>query len=159
MSRRVDRLNPKAAAAALRAQKRLDDAGVAHFTDSTLRLLIEQQALHAQGRESLIAVNALRSQAGFYLLTEKENNHTVTNADGIKYKSAHQDGNAIDEVPAENGRPVWPPASDPRWKQIAAAFVAEGFIWGGDWDGDGKTRSDGDLDEVFVDYPHYQYKA
>jgi peptidoglycan LD-endopeptidase CwlK len=30
--------------------------------------------------------------------------------------------------------------------------------WGGDWDGDGKTRRDGDMDEKFVDLPHFELK-
>lgn len=156
MSRRLDTLNPSSEAAARAALADLDAQGVEYFIDSTCRLLIEQQAYFAQGREPLDAVNELRARAGFYLLSESENKHTVTNCDGVNHKSAHQSGDALDVVPMVNGRPIWPSVSSSLWRPIADAFIAQGFTWGGDWDGDGKTRYDGDLDESLVDYPHYE---
>jgi peptidoglycan L-alanyl-D-glutamate endopeptidase CwlK len=122
----------------------------------------EQYALWCQGRKPLAFVNAERRKAGLYELTERENKYTVTNCDGTRIseggtgRSAHQTGRALDVVPLENGRAIWPPESDPRWKKIAAAFIAQGFTWGGDWDRDGLTKLDGDDDEDMVDYPHYQ---
>jgi peptidoglycan L-alanyl-D-glutamate endopeptidase CwlK len=38
----------------------------------------------------------------------------------------------------------------------AAFELAVPIRWGGDWDGDGKTRSQGDKDEKFIDYPHFE---
>lgn len=46
--------------------------------------------------------------------------------------------------------------TDPRWKQIAEVMVKHGFRWGMDWNGDGRTRYDGDKTEVRVDAPHYE---
>jgi hypothetical protein len=158
MSRRLDQLAQAPQEAAKKALAELEKQGDAVFVDSTRRLDAEQVSLYAQGREPLAVVNALRAAVGFYPLTEEENKRIVTNCDGVKIRSAHQDGRALDVVPAVNGKPVWPVASDPRWRKIAAAFTAQGFTWGGDWDGDGKTRSDGDLDEKFIDYPHYEWR-
>lgn len=157
MSNKISDLRPAAASMAADAGKRLDAKGIRYCDTSTLRTEKEQAALYAQGRESIGAVNIKRRWAGMHQLPEKENTYTVTNCDGVKTKSRHQGGTAIDRVPAdEKGNPLWPPASDPRWKQIAAEMVVVGFRWGGDWDGDGKTRYDGDLDEVMADFPHYE---
>lgn len=115
-----------------------------------------QIAMHAQGRKSLIVVNALRKKAGMKPLAEKDNRYTVTDCDGVNTKSMHQLGFAVDAVPMENGEPIWPPISDKRWRIIADALQAQGIRWGGDWNGDGKTRSDGDMSETRVDYPHHE---
>lgn len=162
MSRKLTDLNPEARAKAAAAIAELLRKHVPHAITCTLRTKEEQYALWCQGRKSLEEVNEERAKAGLYLLSPKENRYTVTNCDGTKIseggtgRSAHQTGNAIDVVPAESGRPVWPPVSDGRWKEIAVAFTAQGFTWGGDWDGDGLTAFDGDDDEDFIDYPHYQ---
>lgn len=158
MSRRIDSLNPDTAQAVRRALGRLGREGVPYFLDSAARLEVEQVAYYAQGREPLEAVNLKRARAEFRPIGEMENHYKITNCDGITSLSAHQRRDAVDVVPAAGGGPVWPPEADRRWRQIAAAFVAEGFRWGGDWDGDGRTRSDGDLDEVFVDFPHYELR-
>lgn len=159
MSRAIDDLLPLVALAVRRAIAKLEADGLEVFVDSTFRTLTEQQALFAQGREALIVVNDLRARAGMGPITETQNKYKCTNCDGVKFKSNHQNKTALDVTAAINGRPVWPRHSDPRWKQIADAFIAEGFRWGGDWDGDGKTRYDGDLDEILVDFPHFEVKA
>lgn len=146
MSRKLEDLLPKVCAAATRAIADLHSRGINVIVTSTLRTLDEQKALYAQGRKSLEEVNALRQKAGLYRLVESENKYTVTNADGVKHKSNHQGGAALDVVPEQGGRPVWPTASDPRWKQIAGVFKKYGFEWGGDW-------------KDFPDLPHYQWKG
>ena len=146
MSRRIEDLLPRVAAAAARAMSDLKARGVPAVVTSTLRTEAEQVALYAQGRESLASVNAKRSAAGMPLIRLEENRYTVTNADGVKHKSNHQGGRALDVVPEQGGRPVWPTASDPRWKQIAGVFKKYGFEWGGDW-------------KDFQDLPHYQWKG
>ncbi len=78
-----------------------------------------------------------------YALTEKENSAIVTKCDGINYCSDHQSGLAVDVVPLQGTRAVWPALSDPRWKQISDVMKKHGFEWGGDW-------------KRFPDYPHYQ---
>lgn len=157
MSKDLADLRPAAQAAAEFALADLATQGVPCIVWSTLRTLTEQQALWAQGREPLLVVNGKRSLALLGPLDPSDNLYTVTNCDGMRFKSPHQSGLAVDVVPLEHG-PVWPGVADPRWRQIAAAFIVHGFRWGGDWDGDGKTRSEGDTDETFVDYPHYEIK-
>ncbi len=127
--------------AALKAQ------GIRHVVTSTNRTTAEQVALYAQGRESLEKVNTKRQIAGMFPIQPSENQYTVTNADGIKHKSAHQGGRALDVVPASAaGNPVWPGPSDPRWKAIGEIGEAVGFEWGGRW-------------KDLPDFPHYQRKA
>lgn len=52
-----------------------------------------------------------------------------------------------------------------RFKHLAehvlasAAELGISIRWGGDWDGDGKTRRDGDPDERFVDLPHFELRG
>ena len=146
MSRRIDDLLPLVAVAAARAMADLKARGVPAVVTSTLRTEAEQAALYAQGRESLASVNAKRSAAGMPLIRLEENRYTVTNADGIKHKSNHQSGKALDVVPSQGGNPVWPQPSDPRWSQIAVVFKMHGFEWGGEW-------------KDFPDLPHSEYKG
>ena len=159
MSRKIEDLNPDTQKRLASAMAEMRLAGVDFFVSSTLRTSAEQAAYFAQGRSSLEIVNSLRSAAGMTPITSAENTYKVTNCDGVKYKSVHQSGNAVDIVPLENGRPVWPELSDARWHTIALIMQSHGFRWGGDWNGDGKTRADGDLSETMVDYPHYERKA
>lgn len=157
MSRKLEDLKEPArsrAEAALADLKASDDPCVVM---STLRTDKEQAAYHAQGRETLEEVNKKREDAGMGPITASENTYTVTDCDGVKVKSRHQSGLALDVVPLVGNHPVWPPVTDERWKKISAAFVAQGFRWGGDWNGDGRTRSDGDMSETRVDYPHYEF--
>lgn len=156
MSTRLSDLRYSVRLMAEAAFSELEKKGIRFVCTSTLRTVDEQAALFAQGRQPLEDVNALRAKAKLYLLAPKENTYTVTNCDGVKKRSRHQDGGALDVVPAENGKPVWPKDTDPRWKQIAEVMVKHGFRWGMDWNGDGKTRYDGDKTEVMLDAPHYE---
>lgn len=152
MSIRLEDLTPATQAAAARAIADLKARGIPYVITYTFRTYAEQAALYAQGRQSLMVVNTLRQSAGLPDIPAKENTYTVTKcngeriADGGTGRSPHQLGTALDVVPLENGRAVWPPASDPRWKQIAQSFKANGFEWGGDW-------------PDFLDLPHYQLKV
>ena len=146
MSNKISDLKPRVAAAAMRALADLRARGVSFSVTSTLRTEAEQAALYAQGREPLADVNAKRVVAGMRPIVQAENKYTVTNADGVKHKSNHQGGTALDVVPEYDGRPVWPPAHDERWSQISGVFKKYGFEWGGDW-------------KDFPDLPHYQWKV
>jgi peptidoglycan LD-endopeptidase CwlK len=152
VSRDINDLRPEVRAAAARAIDELVKRGIPFAVTATLRSAEEQAALYAQGRRPLEEVNALRSAAGLAPLPARENGYTVTMLDGRKTalggtgRSIHQLGGALDVVPTDSGRPVWPPASDPRWAEIAAVFEAEGFEWGGRW-------------TDFPDRPHYQMEA
>lgn len=162
MSRKLTDLTPDASIRAGKAIADLLRKNRPHVVTYTRRTEAEQYALWLQGRKPLAEVNFARAKVGLYLLSEAENKYTVTNCDGKRKseggtgRSAHQTGNALDVVPLENGKAIWPGPEDPRWKEISAAFVAQGFTWGGDWDRDGLTALDGDDDEDMVDYPHYQ---
>jgi len=143
MSRKLIDLKDTARIKASLAISELKRTGIDHAVVYTFRTQAEQIALYAQGREPLTVVNAKRKECGLYELIEKENSYTVTNCDGIRHKSMHQTGIAIDVVPVENGKAIWPKNSDPRWLQIANAFIKQGFTWGGSW-------------KDFPDMPHYQ---
>lgn len=67
---------------------------------------------------------------------------------------------AVDLAPICDGSIDW--NNHAAFIEMARAFLriahAKGvFIrWGGDWDGDGLSRYDGDKDERFVDLPHFE---
>lgn len=151
MSTRIEDLTQATQVAAARALADLKARGIPYIVTYTLRTYAEQAALYAQGRQSLMVVNTLRQAAGLPDISAKENSYIVTNCDGKKIseggkgRSPHQLGTALDVVPLENGRAIWPSASDPRWSQIAESFKKNGFEWGGDW-------------KDFPDLPHYQLK-
>lgn len=64
----------------------------------TRRTQAEQAAFWAQGRDTLIAVNAKRAAANMAPISARENGYTVTNCDGVNTPSAHQSGRAVDYV-------------------------------------------------------------
>jgi peptidoglycan L-alanyl-D-glutamate endopeptidase CwlK len=152
MSTKLEDLQPDVQFKAREGLTDLADACIPFVVTSTLRTLDEQIALYAQGRQPLAAVNVLRAKAGMAPIVQRlardgslhsDNDYTVTNCDGWKFKSNHQSGRALDITPEENGGAVWPDPADPRWKQIADVMKRAGFAWGGDW-------------PQFPDYPHYE---
>lgn len=149
MSTKISDLIPDVAAAATAAIQDMLDRHVPHAVTSTLRTEAEQAALFAQGRQLLPTVNMLRSAADLPPIGAGDNSYTVTNADGVKDKSNHQSGRAIDIVPV-NGQdnPVWPDHSDVRWQMICVVMKEHGFKWGGDW-----TK---EKDGIDPDFPHYE---
>lgn len=147
MSTKLADLRPDVQGKVQLALEALKAAGIPFAVTSTLRTEAEQMALFAQGRDPLVTVNMLRSQAGMPSIGTADNAYTVTNADGTRYKSNHQSGRALDITPVNaEGNPTWPDHSDPRWLQIAAVMKANGFQWGGDW-------------PRFIDLPHYEIPA
>ena len=145
MSARLIDLNAETYVLTNEALAELQDLKIPHCVTSTKRTLEEQQALYAQGRAKIEAVNTLRKIACMPIITLAENAKTVTNCDGVRNKSNHQSGNALDIVPLEGHYPKWPSGNDPRWLQIAEVMEKHGFIWGGRW-------------KNFPDYPHYERK-
>lgn len=122
----------------------LKSGNIDHAVTCTKRTDDEQLALWLQGRDvPLEIVNLFRRRVHLRPLGLGENTYKVTNCNGIDSRSPHQDGDAMDVVPAVNGNPIWPPLTDPRWKQIAEIGEAAGFEWGGRW-------------ANFPDAPHYQ---
>jgi peptidoglycan LD-endopeptidase CwlK len=149
MSKALADLLPDVQARATKALADLKARGIPYAVTYTLRTYAEQAALYAQGRQDLLTVNSLRDAAGLPHIGQADNSYVVTQCDGKRIseggtgRSPHQLGTAIDCVPSDNGSPLWPPTSDPRWVQIAQSFKAQGFQWGGEW-------------KDFPDFPHYQ---
>jgi len=142
----IEDLKPKAREAAKKALQELEDIDVAYAVTSTLRTTDEQYAYWLQGRKPLDEVNQARRKCGMRDISPAENKYTITNCDGTRYVSNHQSGLALDVVPREGDRPVWPAHFDSRWKAISIVMKRNGFTWGGDW-------------AKFPDYPHYEIKA
>jgi peptidoglycan L-alanyl-D-glutamate endopeptidase CwlK len=146
MSARLIDLNAETYFLANEALAELQELKIPHAVTSTKRTLDEQAALYLQGRAKINVVNAKRNVAGMHPISEKENTYTVTNCDGVRNKSNHQSGDALDIVPLEGTRAVWPSPKDPRWLSIAEVMERHGFEWGGRW-------------KNFPDFPHYQRKT
>lgn len=140
MSARIEDLQPDVQAAARAA---LSELRVPFIVTATLRTRDEQVALYSQGRGRIELVNLLRKIAGLSPLDAADAGNVVTNANGVDTPSNHQGGRALDIVPLEGNRPVWPGPSDPRWMEIASVLKGHGFRWGGDW-------------ADFPDLPHYE---
>lgn len=144
MSKKLEDLNPSVLFKAVHGINMLRDRGIPFVVTSTKRTADEQYAYWLQGRAELGMVNEARRIAGMGPITEGENERTVTNCDGVTFKSRHQSGRALDIVPADaRGNPVWPPADDSRWGKIAECMKVAGFVWGGEW-------------VSFLDLPHYE---
>jgi peptidoglycan L-alanyl-D-glutamate endopeptidase CwlK len=149
MSRRIDKLTPDTQEKLSAAIADMKSNGIKFFIDSTLRTTEEQQALYAQGRQPLEIVNEKRKIAGLTPIVERENKYTVTNCDGIKIKSRHQSGKAVDIVPIDTrGNPYWPSIFSSAWMLISTCMKKQGFAWGGNW-----TK---EKDDIEPDLPHYQ---
>jgi peptidoglycan L-alanyl-D-glutamate endopeptidase CwlK len=144
MARLID-LNAETYFLANEALAEMQAKSIPHVVTSTKRTEAEQAALYAQGRAKIEAVNELRKRACMPNITLAQNQNTVTNCDGVRKKSAHQSGDALDIVPLKGHYPVWPGPDDPRWLAIAEIMEKHGFDWGGRW-------------KEFPDHPHYQRK-
>ena len=106
MSRRIEDLAPDFQDTARAVMRELEGLPVLLF--QTLRTTAEQAAFWAQGRRELSVVNELRAIADLPPIGEAENRYTITNCDGIKVRSAHQSGRAMDIVALdEHGNPTW----------------------------------------------------
>ena len=106
MSRRIEDLAPDFQDTARAVMRELEGLPVLLF--QTLRTTAEQAAFWAQGRRELSVVNELRALADLPPIGEAENRYTITNCDGIKVRSAHQSGRAMDIVALDgHGNPTW----------------------------------------------------
>jgi len=116
MSNKIEDLTPECQAKYSLFAGLLDIAGIKTAVVFTRRTLAEQQALFAQGRESLDEVNALRKAAGLPPINAGDNASIVTNCDGVAKISNHQTGQAFDLTFVDaNGNPYWP--TDPsKWR-------------------------------------------
>jgi hypothetical protein len=112
-----------------------DAQGIRYVRWSTKRFVNEQYALWCQGRKSLIETNDARLLAGMSPIKPAENLYTVTECDGIKYKSKHQDGTAVDYVILDKrGNPTWDYiAYSSEYRALRDIGIAMGFDCGGSW--------------------------
>lgn len=94
----------------------------------TVRTKEVQEAYYAQGRKGLEEVNRLRTIAGLWKISEKENKDTVTQT----LKSKHIEGIAIDIVGWKNNNFSWNMPDD-FWKTIAHEAVKMGLSAGYYW--------------------------
>lgn len=119
-------------------------AGIPFMITCTARTVIEQVALHAQGREDLFTVNALRYTAGLPPITEAQNKHKVTWTLHSKHLVDLDDGNpandksrAFDIAIVRDGKPVWDVKVDtnadhiPDYTQAGQIGESVGLRWGG----------------------------
>lgn len=126
MDARTERLlagvQPEFAAKVRRILAVMAEAGHPMTVTSGNRTTAEQQALYAQGRTTP--------------------GKRVTNIDGVRVKSNHQDGRAVDCAFLDSkGRPTWPETGP--WTLYGEAAEAEGLVWGGRW-------------KTLVDRPHIE---
>lgn len=74
-------------------------------------------------------------QAALYAAGRTAPGRIVTYADGIKVRSAHQDGRAVDcaFVLRRDGPQGWALTWSGPWAAYGALGEAEGLVWGGRW--------------------------
>ena len=144
MSRRIEDLAPDFQDTARAVMRELEGLPVLLF--QTLRTTAEQAAFWAQGRRELSVVNELRALADLPPIGEAENGDNldpttrkkrciITNCDGIKVRSAHQSGRAMDIVALDgHGNPTWDYVRYAEtYKAIRDAALKCGADSGGAW--------------------------
>lgn len=124
----------------------LADSGYYFGAHMGLRSMDEQAALYAQGRQTLLTVNALRYTAGWQPIADWQNKRVTKAPAG---KSWHNFGLAVDIV--EDGNPdkvgiQWSWASTKSYLKIGGFAKQVGLDWGGFW-------------KSFVDLPHVELTA
>lgn len=110
----------------------LDAEKISYKIIETLRTTKVQQAYYAQGRQPIYTVNALRKEAGLWVIDEATNKRIIT----WTLKSKHLEGKAIDIVPVKDGKIPWNILD----QEIADLYIRIGEIgesvgleWGGRW--------------------------
>jgi peptidoglycan L-alanyl-D-glutamate endopeptidase CwlK len=118
---------------------------------------VEQDAMFAQGRESLAQVNRLRKLAGmdlFDVLSPKavaEAGRIVTYKQGGQSNHNKLPSEALDVAHLQaDGSVKWDNASLLLFSRLMRA-ADKRIVWGADWDSDGQTA-----DEHFKDWPHFE---
>jgi peptidoglycan L-alanyl-D-glutamate endopeptidase CwlK len=110
--RHLARVHPELAQRARRVLSAMAVLGFPMTITDGNRTVDEQRALYAKGRTAPGAI--------------------VTNADGVRSKSNHQDGRAIDcAFIGADGNPHW--RDDAPWRAYGECAKALGLKWGGDF--------------------------
>ena len=119
-----------------RFKAKMDEEGQRFILTATYRPQVEQDALFAQGRQSLKEVNRLRAIAGLQPITF-EQNKKVTWAK----KSRHTDREAFDIAMLDKkGKITWLTIA---YKAAGRIGKSVGLVWGGDF-------------QTTKDYPHFE---
>jgi hypothetical protein len=140
----IDSLHPVFRAAVEQILKDMKAKGWDPIIGSGMRTPDQQDALYAQGRDTLDHVNTLRLRARMPRINAKENAIKVTNAkSGKSYHNMPEllfgDGDAqvskgygyaVDIVDKKRG---WDIADPNFWKDLGAIAKSYGCEWGGDW--------------------------
>lgn len=143
---RLNTLHPLVRESAIRAYTKackITPVGVHPFITETSRSFERSDALYNQPWDK-------KDNDGDKKIDEAD--EKVTNAKGGD--SMHNYDLALDFVNLVKGEMKW--VVDANWMLVVKCFKEEGWIWGADWDNDGKTRAQGDKDEGLVDAPHFQ---
>jgi peptidoglycan L-alanyl-D-glutamate endopeptidase CwlK len=144
---KLDLLRPEARPYFDTFLEKLEARGLRYSVVETLRTLAVQEAYYAQGRKPLAVINALRKEAGLYLLGEAEGKRIVTRT----MQSVHLTGRAADIVPVVDGKIPWVITGENAELWLAFGRLGEesGLEWGGSW---------APLDKFGIgwDAPHYQ---
>lgn len=110
----------------------LDAEKISYKIIETLRTNKVQQAYYAQGRNQIYTVNALRKEAGLWVIDEATNKQIIT----WTLKSKHLEGKAIDIVPIKDGKIPWNINTQEianLYLRIGAVGESVGLEWGGRW--------------------------
>jgi len=154
-SRKIEDLTPKLQLLYSLFKAKMDILEITFIVTCTARLVKEQVALYAQGRQTLKEVNALRKMAGFYLIKENENKkvtstlkskHLIDLDDGILENDKSR---AFDIAITKDEKVTWDLKVNVNENEvpdyIEAGRIGEsvGLVWGGSW-------------KNFKDYPHFE---
>jgi peptidoglycan L-alanyl-D-glutamate endopeptidase CwlK len=134
---------------------KMDIAKIPFLVTCTARSVKEQQALYAQGRQSLMEVNIMRTMAGLPAITEAENKYKVTWTLSSKHIIDLEDGDpnndksrAFDIAILKDGKATWDVKvnvnknSEPDYLEAGKIGESVGLKWGG------RFKS--------PDYPHFE---
>jgi len=143
-SRKIEDMIPELQTKFHAYSKAMSEAGIPFMLTCTARLVKEQVALYAQGREKLEMVNALRRAAGMLPISFMENCRKVTWTLASKHIVDLDDNNpdnnksrAFDIVITRDGRPCWDLKVNinqnewPDYDEAGRIGESVGLRWGG----------------------------
>ena len=126
--RLLEGLSPEAASLCTELLEACSAEGIPLALTSTLRTAAEQDALYAQGRMNVDAVNSLRAAAALGPITPSSN-HIVTST----RRSAHMEGRAFDVAVLKAGAIDW--SATNKYERAGEIGKRLGLRWGGDFRG------------------------
>jgi peptidoglycan L-alanyl-D-glutamate endopeptidase CwlK len=142
MSRMLTDLTPTLEAKARKFLVICADRNLPVHITCTARSIQEQEALYAQGRETLSKVNELRKAVGLWALTEEENRRppvTWTLKSRHIVYSPNEKARAFDVAIVKDKQFVWDLKVNvndndiPDWEEIGILGESCGLEWGGRW--------------------------